>query len=655
MKQRALLGVALVPVAFSHAHAEARLAPIFQSGMVLQQGNATRLFGTAAPGERVTVTVGPAKTRGTAGPDGHFLLKLRTPAAGGPYTVEVTGESGSPQRLNDVLVGEVWFCSGQSNMEWEANWFNGRRFEIGEADLPNVRLFKHPQRVGITPQSDALGSWQRANATNTRQFSLVGFLFGRRLHKELGVPVGLISSAWGGTPAESWIDMASLSAHPELSSLVQKYRNATGGKEDSQAQYKAQVEAWRGRIFGDGTERPDAAAVDAPDPSSWREVTLPNAFEKVGYDMDGLVWVRRTVDVPAAMAGKDLTLELGPIDDFDATYVNGERVGTTGPETPSAHAYPRRYTVPGRLVRAGSNVIAIRVLDTGGGGGPNGQAEQMRIGDGATWVSLAGPWQIRVERDFKQSGDLAQFTPPEAPIDVNNSWLPTGLYNGMVAPVAPYSVKGAIWYQGESNVGRAKEYSVLFPAMIQSWRRAWDNPAMAFYFVQLASYGPVGDSTTESGWADLREAQTAALRLPGVGMAVAIDAGESGDIHPIRKDLVADRLALNALARNYGRRVEFEGPSPRQARVDGSTLRIKMAHGRGLKTLDGAAPRGFALAGADGKWYVAEARFQGDEIVLTCPQVAHPVSARYAWADYIAANVANGKDLPAAPFRLTVK
>jgi sialate O-acetylesterase len=437
--------------------------------------------------------------------------------------------------------------------------------------------------------------------------------------------------------------------------LVQKHRNATGGKENAQAQYKTQVDAWRGRIFGDGTERPDSAAVDAPDPNSWREVTLPNAFEKIGYDMDGLVWVRRTVDVPAAMAGKDLTLELGPVDDFDATYVNGERVGTTGPETPSPHAYPRRYTVPGRLVRAGANVIAIRVLDTGGGGGPYGQAEQMRIGDGTTWVSLAGPWQLRVERDFKQTGDLAQFTPPEAPIDVNNSWLPTGLYNGMVAPVAPYSVKGAIWYQGESNVGRAKEYSVLFPAMIQSWRRAWDNPAMAFYFVQLASYGPVGDSTTESGWADLREAQTAALRLPGVGMAVAIDAGESGDIHPIRKDLVADRLALNALARNYGRRVEFEGPSPRQARVDGNALRIKMTHGRGLKTLDGAPVRGFALAGPDGKWYVAEARLQGDEVVLTSPQVKNPVSARYAWADYIAANLANANNLPAAPFRLTVK
>lgn len=653
MASRALSLLVLLPTTVVLAHAEARLAPIFQSGMVLQRGNGTQMFGTASPNERVTVMVGPAKVSGQAGADGRFLVKLKTPPAGGPYTVEVAGESGSPQRLTDVLVGEVWFCSGQSNMEWEENWFNGRRFEIGEANIPNIRLFKHAKRIAITPQSDAQGTWEQANATNTKAFSLVGFLFGRKLHKELGVPIGLISSAWGGTPAESWIDLASLEAKPILVPQAQKFRSTTVGAGGAIADYKKRADAYNRRIFGDGTEHPTWAATELSDASAWKDVTLPDTFEKIaGSETDGITWIRRTFTVPAGMAGKDLALELGAFDDYDTTYVNGERVGFTGPDTPNSYAFPRKYTIPGRLVKAGSNVIAVRVIDTGGGGGPNGTTpEQMRVGDGTNWVPLGGIWQLRLEKDFAKSGDLADFKAPDAPLGLDNPWLPTSLYNGMVTSVAPYSVKGAIWYQGESNVGRAAEYAVLFPEMINSWRRVWNDPKMAFHFVQLASFGPEGDSTTESGWAELREAQTAALKLPGVGMAVAIDAGESGDIHPIRKDLVADRLAAAALAKTYGKKVPFEGPTPKTLRSSKGELRIHMANGKGLKTLDGKPVRGFAIAGPDGKFYVAQAQIQGEEIVLKSPNVAEPVAARYAWAEYIPANLVNGAGFPAPPFR----
>ncbi|MGV3616045.1 MAG: sialate O-acetylesterase [Fimbriimonas sp.] len=650
MAPRVFSVLILLPTVAAVAHAEARLAPIFQSGMVLQQGNDTRLFGTASPGERVTVTVGPAKASGKAGADGRFVLKIRTPKAGGPYTVDVQGESGTPQRLSDVLVGEVWFCSGQSNMEWEANWFNGRRFEIGEADFPNIRLFKHAKRIAVTPQSDAQGTWERSNAVNTRAFSLVGFLFGRKLHRDLNVPIGLISSAWGGTPAESWIDLASLDAKPLLAPLAQKYRATASGSGDAIADYRKRVDAYNERVFGNGTDRPAWAAANAPEPSEWKEVVLPGAFETiVGRELDGVTWVRRSFEVQPDWAGKDLVLELGPIDDYDTTYVNGERVGFTGPETANAHATPRKYTIPGRLVKSGTNVVAVRVIDTGGGGGPTGPV--MRFGDGTLWQTLNGRWQMRVEKDFAQSGDVATYRAPDAPLGLDNPWLPTSLFNGMVTSVAPYSVKGAIWYQGESNVGRANEYSVLFPDMIQSWRRVWDNPKMAFHFVQLASFGPEGNSTTESGWAELREAQTAALKLPGVGMAVAIDAGEAADIHPIRKDIVADRLAFAALAKTYGKRVPFEGPTPRSFRAVGNELRIRMANGKGLKTLDGRPIRGFAVAGEDGKFYVAEARIEGEEVVLKSANVAHPTAVRYAWADYIPANLANGAGLAAPPFR----
>jgi sialate O-acetylesterase len=622
--------------------------------MVLQRGNGTQMFGTASPNERVTVTVGSAKASGQAGTDGRFLVKIKTPPAGGPYTVEVTGESGSPQRLTDVLVGEVWFCSGQSNMEWEANWFGNRRFEIGEADFPNIRLFKHEKRIAITPQADAKGTWERSNATNTRAFSLVGFLFGRKLHKELNVPIGLISSAWGGTPAESWIDLASLDAKPILKAQADKFRGTTANAGGAVEEYRKRLDAYNRRVFGDGTEHPTWAAVELTEPTAWKEVTQPAPLDQVlKANTDAITWVRRTFDVPASWAGKDLVLELGNIDDFDATYVNGERVGLTGPETPNAPSTARKYTIPGRLVKAGPNVVAIRMIDTGGGGGTYGS--EMRIGDGSTWQSLNGTWLLREEKDFAKSGDLADFRAPDAPLGLDNPWLPTSLYNGMVASVAPYSVKGAIWYQGESNVGRAAEYAVLFPEMINSWRRAWNDPKMAFHFVQLASFGPEGNGTTESGWAELRESQTEALKLPGVGMAVAIDAGESQDIHPIRKDIVADRLAAAALAKTYGKRVPYEGPAPKSVKVVNGEVRIKMAHGKGMKSLDGAPIRGFAVAGADGKFHVAQARIQGDEIVLTTPGVTTPTAVRYAWAEYIAANLANGDGFAAPPFRLTIK
>lgn len=448
--------------------ADVKLAEIFQSGMVLQRGNATPVYGTATPGETVTVEVGPAKGRAKADPHGNFTVKLKTPAVGGPYLLKVTSPGGSAQ-LEDVLVGDVWICSGQSNMEWEADWFANRRFEIGASDFPKMRLFKHERRISTTPQTEALGKWTASTARSGRKFTLVGFLFGREVHEKVGVPIGLIESAWGGTPAESWIDLKSLEAKPELASLAKK--------------------------FHDGESNP-------------------------------------------------------------------------------------------------------------------------------------------------------------SPTD---PWLPTGLYNGMIAPLTPFAVRGAIWYQGESNVGRAKEYSVLFPSMIEAWRRIWNNPKLDFYFVQLAAYGNPQDSTTDSGWAELREAQTAALQLRGTGMAVAIDAGEEKDIHPIRKDLVGHRLAVAALAKTYGQKTEYLGPSPKSIKEKDGKLVIRMERAKGLKSLDGSPLKGFAVAGSDGKFFVAEATIQKEELLVSSKDVPKPVQVRYAWADYVPANLGNGVDLPAAPFRMKVK
>jgi sialate O-acetylesterase len=627
--------------------ADVRLAEIFQSGMVLQRGNRTKLFGTANPGEKVTVQVGPAKGSGQADANGNFTVSLKTPAPGGPYTVEVRGAGGGVQRLDDVLVGDVWICSGQSNMEWEADWFQGRRFEIGYSDFPQIRLFKHAHRVSTKPERDAQGEWIRASATSARRFSLVGFLFGRQLHQKLKVPIGLIESAWGGTPAESWIDLPSLKAHPELQSLASKFRNAASNAPEAKEAYDRAVAAYAQQAFP--IQKPAGAS------GGTETVAVPKTFEENGKVFDGVSWITRTVSIPKELAGKDLLLELGPIDDFDATYFNDERVGMTGPGTANAYSARRKYRVPGRLVKEGENVLSIKVVDTGGGGGPNGDANDMRLGDGVTWIPLAGQWGFRMEADFADPAAKQAYAPPAAPVGQNDPWLPTGLFNGMIAPVAPYTAKGAIWYQGESNVGRSEEYSVLFPEMIRAWRRAWQDPTFDFYFVQLASFGPVGDSTGTSGWAELREAQTAALKLKGVGMAVAIDAGEADDIHPIRKDVVAERLARAALAMTYKQKVAYRGPEPKSAVAEGSTFRIRLTHAEGLKSLDGKPPVGFAVAGPDGKFHVASARFVGSDVLLSTPKVSKPVAARYAWADYIGANVANGEGLAMAPFRLSIR
>lgn len=647
--------IAVLPfLLVSGASADVKLADIFQSGMVLQRGPDTRIYGSAPAGEKVLITVGSASASGRADKSGRFEIKLKTPKPGGPYVLRVKGEHGGSQEVRDVLVGDVWVCSGQSNMEWEANWFSGRRFEIGASDFPQIRLFKHAHRVSLRPETEALGSWTPSNVTSARNFSLVGFLFGREIHQKTGVPIGLIESAWGGTPAESWIDMPGLKGRPEFDGLVKKFDSSTVGGDAARTEFQSKVKDWTANVFL-STPLASEWAGSSVTASDWRTMKFPTEIEKQGLTMDGIIWFRRSVEVPASLAGKDLTLELGPIDDYDITYFNGQSVAHTGPATPNAYSTPRKYTIPGNLVKAGSNTIAIRVWDTGGGGGGSAEPDAVRVGNGTTWIPLAGDWQGRIEADFADQALLKKMAPPAAPVGLDDPWLPTGLYNGMIASLIPFNVRGAIWYQGESNVGRAAEYSLLFPDMIQSWRRTWKNPNLDFYFVQLAAYGPIQDSTTDSGWAELRESQTAALKLKGTGMAVAIDAGEANDIHPIRKDLVGHRLAVAALAKTYGQKVQYLGPTPKSIQSKDGALHLPMDHAKGLKSLDGAALRGFAVAGTDGKFFVAEAKIEGEKLVVSSKDVPKPMHVRYAWADYINANLGNGENLPAAPFRLSVK
>jgi sialate O-acetylesterase len=639
------------------ARAEVRLPSLFGDNMVLQQGPRSRVWGTAAPGERVSVRVAGREATATADAQGRWQAFVGPLKAGGSVELMVKGTN--KLIFKNVLVGEVWVCSGQSNMEWPLAQAAGGAQDAAEGDAM-LRHFAVEHTTAAEPRADVRGRWAVATPEEALRFSAVAFYFGRELRRRLGVPVGLIHTSWGGTPAESWTSREALAADPALRPILDRHEEAMRNLPELRREYDRRLAEWNRRnekiIARDEGNRGEAQGFADPahDASAWGRMSLPQQWENAGLKVDGVIWFRKEIDVPPRLAGRDLVLSLGAIDDHDTTYVNGERVGATDAETPNAHAAPRRYRVPARLVRAGRNVISVRVFDALGGGGLTGPAADMRLsaeGGAGEALPLDGQWLYKVEAVVPgREPDYSNHPgPPPGP---DNPYNPVVPYNAMLAPLTPFRVRGAIWYQGESNAGRAYQYRTLLPAMIRDWRARWNQGDFPFYFVQLANWRARRDEPSESDWAELREAQLMAMRtVPRTGMAVAVDIGEADDIHPRNKRDVGLRLARWALADTYGQRVEKSGPLYDSHRVEGGRVRVRFRHARGLKTSDGRAPTGFAVAGADRKFVWAEARVEGDSVVVWSDRVAQPVAVRYAWADNPAVNLYNADDLPASPFR----
>ncbi|MCL4741361.1 MAG: beta galactosidase jelly roll domain-containing protein [Phycisphaerales bacterium] len=642
------LGAAVIAAATAATLADIRLPAVFDDGMVLQRETEARLWGWADPGERVTVSpdwpgAQPAST--TADERGRWMVRLRTPGAGGPHTVTVRGTN--ELTISDVLIGEVWLCSGQSNMEmplgnvgpgytgvldWEA--------EVAAADFPSIRLFTVANTVAAAPEDDCRGAWTACTPETARTFSATAYFFGRELHRELGVPIGLISADWGGTVCEAWMSEAAVDRFPELADRLEVVRLTRDDPDRLEREHADAVAAWERAI-----ERDERLSWTRPDfdDSSWATHPVPATW--AGPDLggfDGTAWFRATLDLPPEWAGRDLLLSLGPIDDQDWCFFNGQKVGEmTGPGHWNT---PRRFTAPGRLVVAGRNTVAVAVLDTGGLGGINGSPEDLwaRPADAetATPVRLAGEWRYRRAIDG---------SPPPRPeprrIGPNS---PTALHNGMIAPLAPMAVRGTIWYQGESNRGRAWQYRSLFPALIADWRGAFENPAMPFYFVQIAPFEYAND---RGETAELREAQLLALRTPHTGMAVTMDIGEAKDIHPRNKQEVGRRLALWALARTYGAAdLACSGPVFLGASPEDGMIIARFAHADGLMA-KGGLPRGFEVAGSDRVYHPAGAIIDGSSVVVFSPLVPEPIAVRYGWGAAVEPNLFNGAGLPASPFR----
>lgn len=606
--------------------------------MVLQRDREIAVWGWASPKEKVTVTFNKQAKSAVAGKDGSWKVLLAAEKAGGPYSLTVRGKNSI--KLSDILVGDVWVCSGQSNMEWTVRNSNSPTEEIANANYPTIRHFKVPNTVASEPQKDVRGGeWKPATSANVADFTAVGYFFARELTKELNIPIGLINTSWGGTHVETWTSREAFANSEEFKAMIagMPRLNLDSLAKQKELATRAKIEQLQGSLTAAGESK---KWIDpAYDHSSWKLMKLPNLWEGQNLaDLDGVVWFRKEFELRADQAAKGGTLQLAMIDDWDDTYVNGQKVGST-----MQYNEPRKYQVPAGALKEGKNVITVRVEDTGGGGGIYGDASALKFETAGKTITLNGDWYFRIET-------VANGTQSVGP----NSY-PTLLFNAMIHPILQMGIKGVLWYQGESNAGRAYQYRKAFPLMIQDWRNQWGQGDFPFYFVQLATFkADNGNSEKGSTWAELREAQTMTLSLPNTGMAVTTDIGDPGDIHPRNKQDVGKRLAAIALNKTYGKSRVDSGPTFKSMKVEGNKAIITFDNvGGGLVVKDKYGyVKGFEIAGDDGKFRYAKASVEGNTIVVHHDQINKPAAVRFGWADDATDNnVFNAEGFPAVPFR----
>ncbi|MEI7829801.1 MAG: sialate O-acetylesterase [Prolixibacteraceae bacterium] len=634
------LKLLLILIFFSNmVSAQVVLPPFFNCNMVLQQGIPIPVWGWASPGERVSVTFNNKTVTTKTGKDGKWRVSLQAMNYGGPYNMVIKGKN--LRTIENILIGEVWVCSGQSNMEFNLSSSLNAQTEIAASDYPEIRLFTVKKRISQSPREDLEeGEWWQCSPVSSPKFSAVAYFFGRALYLKLKVPIGLINTSWGGTVAETWTSPEAIAKNPDFAPMLESLK-----KIDLKEYGKSVEKELRDRLGEYSTS--DQGTIDnqpvwagpGVNDQDWKTMPLPGYIEKNGLQgVDGIIWFRKAIDVDGAMAGKAATLELSKINDSDFTFVNGVKVGSTDQKAEAK----RTYEIPAGLLKEGKNNITVRVEDLGGNGGIYGEASEMRISANGKSIPLAGDWKYKIGV-LKINSTLG----PNA--------YPTLLFNGMINPLVPYGIKGAIWYQGEGNAGRAFQYRRVFSDMIKDWRAHWEQGDFPFLFVQLANFMKADSLPAESTWAELREAQTMTLSLPKTGMASAIDVGDALDIHPKDKQTVGKRLALSALKVAYNQNVENQGPVYSSMKMAGNKIEIVFDHfGKGLLAKDKYGYlKGFAIAGNNHKFFWAKATITGtNTIEVSSPDVAEPVAVRYGWANNPDdADLYNSDGLPADPFR----
>ncbi|WP_019987260.1 sialate O-acetylesterase [Rudanella lutea] len=634
-----LLPFALFILFLSPAFAQVRLARLFSDHVVLQRQQVIPVWGWAKPGETVRVTLAGQTGQAKADASGKWTVRLTPLEAGGPHELVASAKSGQAKAA-DVLIGEVWLCSGQSNMEWPVKQADNYENEKRNASFGQIRHFRVEHELALTPETDLkTGDWKVCSPETVGDFTAVGFFFARELTQKLGVPVGLLHSSWGGSQAEGWISKEGMLTNNDLRPMAQTLPT-NWQQADSLVDYKL-----RKQLLKEGSLTPtvadEARYLTANfDISGWRASDPFGQWDWKGMSgFRGTGFMARQIEIPAAMVGTTTTLALAENDSPNEIYINGQRVaeGTlTG---------VRKLTLPANTWKPGTNLLMIKfgnaVRLPWFGLGLQGSPNDLYVAGEQGKISLANGW--RIMPSFAETHTYTRF--------MNN--LATGLYNAMIHPLVPFGIRGALWYQGETNAGRAYQYRQTFPLVITDWRKKWGY-AFPFYFVQLSSYGANQNSNQGSNWAELREAQTLTLSLPQTGMAVTTDVGNPNDIHPTNKQDVGHRLAVIALKQDYGQAGPDGSPLYQSLRVDGNKAIVSFQYAnQGLMTKDKYGyVRGFEMAGDDKVFHPAQAQIQGSTVVVSSPQIAKPVAVRYGWADApVDANLFSIDGFPVSPFR----
>lgn len=613
------------------------VSPIFGNNMVLQRGKPNAIWGWAKPGEEIRVTVAGQTVTNVAGPDGRWQVKVMPPDVGGAYTIRITGTQ--TVEFTNVLVGDVWLCGGQSNMEFPLSRARNGEQEVKAANHPEIRFFIVGRQPAYEPAAIVQGKWRVCTpqtVTADGGLSAVAYYFARKIRSETNIPIGLVQDCVGGTPAETWVSAQTLKTLGDFDTALAELERlrAKGGP-----RYGNYIMHWYDE-FDPGQKHGWTTA--AFDDSGWKTVTIPGGFGELGVpDTPAVCYFRKTVTLPDRVPSGDATIHLGVVERMDTTWVNGQWVGAS-----AWVENPRRYNVPHRVLKPGTNIITVRVFKTKPDGGFMSEPGQLRLvlGDG-TEIPLAGAWK----------GNLAVDARPPHPLPLGfENWpvIPSVMYNGMIAPIVPMAISGVIWYQGEANVGRAAQYRRLLPALISDWRAAFGQGDFPFYIVSLAAFLQRRDTPGDDAWAELRDAQAYVARaVPNCGLAIAIDVGDADDVHPKDKKEVGERLALCALAGYYGRNVVASGPTLAFVEQLPGALKLHFTNTAGGLVVRGERLGEFAVAGDDRKWHWAETRIEGDAVIVSSEKVPHPVAARYAWQANPMATLYNKAGLPAVPFR----
>jgi sialate O-acetylesterase len=635
---RAALTVCFLSTFAGITRADISLPKLFSDHMVLQREATVPVWGWADPGEEITVSIAGQSLNTRAGNDGKWQVRLQAHVAGGPFEMTVTGNNRVV--FNDILFGEVWLCGGQSNMQWTLDMLRYQESDTARANNPNLRLFNVAVDLDYLPKKDIkAGYWNVASTGTMGNFSAVAYFYGRYLQETLKVPVGLISSNLGATFIETWMSAGALKQFPQFEQVVREME-ASGKNFD---QLYADLNVFRAQWDQDFYLKDDPGFAQnwqdpATDVSDWKNIEIPNLWEDAGLEnYDGSVWFRREFDMPEGFNRETFNIALNQIDDYDIAWVNGVKIG----ESFGSRNW-RNYFFPANILKPKGNVLVVRIFDAGGKGG---------MYTNAFWGNaiLNGAWKYKPGARINASA----FPKPIVP---NGSFFthPSLLYNGSIAPLQPFAIRGVIWYQGESNIYRAEEYDALLPALITDWRQQWGQGNFPFLLVQLANHLPEPDQPGESVWAELRAAQMKALSLPNTAVVAAIDLGEANDIHPPKKAEVGIRLGLAARKLAYGERIVHSGPVFQAMKKQGDKIRISFTStGGGLVSKDKYGYlRGFAMAGADRKFHWAMAWIEGNTVVVFSPQVKRPVAVRYAWSDNPGPlDLYHKEGLPALPFR----